>query len=358
MLHIADLFLAVLRPFLLVSGLALVSLLVFLVLKHGVDEIHYRRRQRIIAHYRPVVDSLLGPVPSDDVFLVLSRVPARHRPVLETMLLRPLALSTGSVVDRLRNAARVSGLIDEWATKLSDRRWWIRAEATRALGLAREIHALPRIYRALDDDHEEVRAAAVESLGLIRHPDAIQALLERLADQSRHQRARVVEALREFGDRATPALIAHARRRPEDAVMVAEVLEQIGGHEAADEMKSWTLDERPDVRAAALHALGTIGLDDEGVALTVRSLEAPEAPVRAMAARALGRVRRADIARVLATHLDDEWLVAATAADALRKTGRAGIDLLEARVSDAGYAGDLARQMLWERRTAAAGGLA
>jgi hypothetical protein len=46
--------------------------------------------------------------------------------------------------------------------------------------------------------------------------------------------------------------------------------------------------------------------------------------------------------------------VAASSADALRRLGKPGQDALKARVDDQGYAGDLARQMLWERRTATA----
>jgi HEAT repeat protein len=355
MLRIADLLIAVLVPFLIFSALGLIAMLVFLVLQRVIDEIQFRRRRSLTARYRPAVDALLRPDGGHDALVELARAPKRHRAAIAAMLLKPLAISTGSVVERLRDAARAMGLIEQWARQLSDRRWWVRAESTRALGLVRENRALSLLVAALDDDHEEVRAAAVDALGLIGNPQAIPVLLSRLADQSRNQRARIIEALREFGDAATLALVEHAQQRVEDAVAIADVLGLIGGPVASEQLKSWMTQPRADVRTAAMHALGTIGLDESGLIVALQALEDPEPAVRAMAARALGRARREEIAEHLAHHLDDEWMVAANCADALRRMGASGVERLQARADDEGYVGDLARQMLWERHAAGAG---
>lgn len=350
----ADIIIAVLVPFLALSAIALTAMLAFLVLQRGTDQLQFRRRQRLTARYRPLMDGLLAPDTTDQCLVALARVPARHRFVLETMILKTLALATGSVVAHLRDGARAAGLVEDWARRLPSRKWWVRAESARALGLVRESRALPLILSVLDDDHEEVRAAAVESLGLIGHPDAIPVLLARLSDESRHQRARIVEALRGFGDVATPALVAHARTHASDAVMIADILGLLGGQAAAEVLKRWVRDPNQYVRTAAMRALGTIGLDEEGAGLAVTALSDEAAEVRAMGARALGRSRRSDAAPRLAAHLDDEWIVAASCADALRRLGRPGVDALQSRVDDPGYVGDLARQMLWERGTATA----
>lgn len=353
MLQAADVILGLLRPFLALSALALAVMLVFLIFQRGFDELRFRSRQRIAALYRPALDALLGPDPSDSAVIALAKAPSSHRGVIEGMLLKPLTLATGTVVEQLRNTARVIGFIDVWAGRLRDRRWWVRAEAARALGLVREVRALALLSGLLDDEHEEVRAAAVEALGLVGHPQAISVLLTRLPDQSRHQRARIVEALREFGDVATPQLIDHARSHPGDAGMMVDILGLIGGTAAFEALKLWAQDERPEVRESALKGLGTIGLDDVGVGLARHALDDDAAPVRAAAARALGRARRQDAVSDLARHLDDEWSVAASCADALRRIGRAGLGVLQARVDDGGYVGDLARQMLWERKAGA-----
>lgn len=356
MLHLADLFIAVLKPFLILSGAVLAALLVFLILQRGLDELSFRRRQRTIARHRAAVDALLGQDPPETALIALARAPASHREVIESMLLKPLAIAVGSVVEQLRNAARILGFVDDWVQRLGDRRWWVRAEAARALGLVREARALGALVRVLEDDHEEARAAAVDALGMIGHPQAIPILLERLPDQSRHQRARIVEALRGFGDAATPELVRHAQTHPGDAVVVAVVLGLIGGTAAVESLTAWARDPRPEVREASLKGLGTIGLDDSGGRVARQALDDNAAGVRAAAARALGRARRYDAAPDLARHLDDEWSVAASCADALRRLGRAGLELLQARVADEGYAGDLARQMLWERRESGLGG--
>jgi hypothetical protein len=101
------------------------------------------------------------------------------------------------------------------------------------------------------------------------------------------------------------------------------------------------------VRVAALGALGSIGLDDRSYYFALRALGDGDPQARAMAARALGRGRRADAVDYLAARLDDEWLPAAQAAEALRRLGGAGVVALQARAADEGQAGDLARQMLW-----------
>jgi hypothetical protein len=349
--YIADLFIAVLVPFLALSAAVLFVMLVYLVLHRAVDEVQFKRRKRLTQQYRPVVDALLQPEHLAESLAAIAAVSAHHGPILEAMLLKLLAVSTGSVVDRLSEGARVAGLVEVWIERLASYTWWVRADSARALGLVRNSGALPLIFRALDDDHEEVRAAAVDALGLIGHEEAIPVLLNRLGDESRYQRVRIVEALREFGDAATPALVKHAHDRPADAAMVADILGFIGGHVAAEELKTWMTNTDTGVRGAALRSLGSIGLDDEGVTIALKALDDHDASVRAAAARAIGRARRQDAAPRLASHLDDEWIVAASSADALRRLGRPGQDALKARVDDPGRAGDLARQMLWERRT-------
>jgi hypothetical protein len=350
MLYIAERFTFLLIPFLAIGSALLLAMLIGLVVQRGVDELGYRRRQRTIATYRPFIDDLIGPNPSSEAILGLARSLTRDRAVIGKMLLMPLGVATGSVVEQLRNAARVLGFIDVWTGELAHRRWWVRAEAARALGLVRESRSTMLLVKTLDDEHEEVRAAAVEALGLLGDRRAIDPLLARLPDQSRHQRARIIEALGAFGDAATPALVAHGRAHPEDAAMVADLLGLIAGVAAVTELGRWMASDRPDVRTAALRALGTIGLDDQTFRHAVDGLDDPSADVRAMAARAIGRAHRYDAAILLAPRLDDEWLVAAHAADALRKLGPTGLHYLQARTKDEGPAGDLARQMLWERQ--------
>ena len=349
MLQTAELLRRILVPFLLVGGSLLGVLLVSLVIQRAVRELAWRRRQILVARYRPLVDAITQFGLTPHARERLRRVPAFHRRIIAGLLLAPLRAARGDLVSHVRDAAMALGLVEHWLADLQDRRWWLRADGVGALGLIEERSALPAIMRALDDGHEEVRAAAVDAAGAIGDPRAIPALLGHLADGSRYQHARVVDALRRLGPRVTPALVELARARPDHARLAADVLGLIGTAAAIDPLLEWCGDSRSDVRAAALGALGSIGLDDRSYYFALRALGDADPQARAMAARALGRGRREDAVGYLAERLDDEWLPAAQAAGALRRLGGAGLAALEARARDEGQAGDLARQMLWSR---------
>ena len=355
MLRTAELLRQILVPFLLIGGSLLGVLLAYLVIQRVIRDLAARRRRMLVTRYRPVIDAITQFGPTPQALDRLCRAPASHRSIVAGLLLAPLRSARGDLVSHVRQAAVAIGLIDHWLAGLQDRRWWRRTEAVRALGSVGELSALPALIRALDDEHEEVRAAAVEAAGLVGDARAIPALLGHLADGSHYQRARVVEALRVLGPPVTPALVELARARPDQIRLVADVLGLIGTVAAIDPLLQWCGDSRSEVRAAALAALGSIGLDDRSYYYALRALGDRDPQVRAMGARALGRSSRQEAASYLAERLDDEWLAAAHAAAALRRLGAAGRVALEARAHDQGQAGDLARQMLWERQPIAAG---
>jgi HEAT repeat protein len=314
----------------------------------AVDELRFLRRQRLLARYRPAADALMAPDPGDSALLRLATIPRRHRALVAEVLLSALRVTTGDLVPRLRDAARTLGLLDRWTTALSDGRWWIRAEAARALGLTRDPASVDHLLALLDEPHEEVRAAAVDALGRIGDPACAPALLARLADESRYQRARLVEAIRGLGPTVMPALLAHARQPEADTTMIADLIGMVGGASAIDYLTEWSRAAEPRLRAAALRAIGSIGLDDRAYFFALRDLDDDDADVRAMAARALGRSGRQDAVPYLARHLDDEWAVAAHCATGLRRLGGRGAAALQTRAEGAGAGADLARQMLWE----------
>ena len=116
-------------------------------------------------------------------------------------------MSGGQVTEpRARGGDRRWASWSEWKAQLTDRRWWVRAEAARALGLVRCPDVVAELAQALDDHYDEVRASAVESLGAIGDPRAVPDLHHAAcADQSRHQHVRLVHALQQFGSVAGPA---------------------------------------------------------------------------------------------------------------------------------------------------------
>jgi hypothetical protein len=349
MLQTAELLRGVLVPFLVVSGSLLGVLFAYLLLQRHVRELKWRRRQTLLARYRPIVDAVIRAEPPEESWRKFRAItPAHHRIVAE-LLLGPLHAARGEIVSHARTAAVAAGLVAQWLRDLRDPRWWRRADAIRALGFVEEPSAVVATLAALDDAHREVRAAAVESSGRLGDPRAIPALLAHLADGKCYQRARMVDALRHLGPAVTPAVAAFGRAQPEHARLAADILGLIGTASAIDPLVDWCGDSRGEVRAAALGALGSIGLDDRSHYFALRALGDADPQARAMAARALGRGRREDSIGYLAGRLDDEWLPAAQAAGALRQLGGGGLAALQARAHEPGQAGDLARQMLWRQ---------
>ncbi len=345
----AELLRLVLLPFLLFCGSLLTALIAYLFIQRLTREIAEKRRQAMIALYRPLIDAVTCFGVTAALRDRLEAAPPSHRRFIGELLLAPLRTARGDIVTHVREAAQTVGLTKDWLADLTHRRWWRRADGVRALGAVEERSALSAVLLALDDDHEEVRAAAVEAAGRLGDLRALPALLGHLGDGSRYQRARVIEALRNLGPAVTPGLVEFVRCRPELTRLAAEIFGMIGTVAAIDPLLEWCDDRRGDVRAAALHAIGSLGIDDRSYYFVLRGLGDADPHARAMAARALGRGRREDAVSYLAERLDDEWLPAAQAAGALQRLGAPGRAALEARARDEGQAGDLARQMLWTR---------
>jgi hypothetical protein len=359
MFLLSDLFRQYLILFIQASFAALALLFAYVLIRHAAARLREQRELRLRAVYQPAVDAVLAaqsPAQLETALDALVPASPRHLPLIGSLLIKPLRVASGSPVTSARAAALRLGLTTRWLKELDAHAWWVQANAARALGLIRAEGALQPLLARLDDSHEEVRAAAVEALGHLGDPGCVPALLRALPDASRHQRARVVEAIRELGPAVAHALLTHARVRPEDLATVAELIGFTGAAGAADDLLAWSSHGDPKVRAAALQAIGSLGLDDRAYYYTLRALGDSDDAVRAMAARALGRSRRGEAAPYLAQHLGDEWLVAAHAATALRMLGPAGERELVAREDAPGLTGVLARQMLWERRQRPGGG--
>ena len=335
-------------PFIVGGSALLLLLLALLVGQRLVRAAGEARRRSLVSRYGPIIAEALS-TDSPQALDAAARIPARHRPLLASLVLAPLHVVRGGHNTRAAELADRLRLSDDWRTDLRSRRWWHRSEAALALGLLRDRSTIPALIGLLDDEHEQVRAAAIDALGQIGDPSAVAALLMRMSDPTRHERARLVQSLRAFGEGATAALLEHAALHPNDRALVATILSFVGGAAARDPLLQWATADDAETRAAAWRALAAIGLDERAFYHALKGLGDDEAAVRAAAARALSRTGRGDAATHLAGHLDDEWEVAAQSARALIKLGADGHAALVARVSQGpGLGHDLAQQVLWE----------
>ena len=346
-LQIADAFRSALVPFLIAAASTWTLLIGLLVIQRGVASLAARRRGALERRFLPRVVAVLEGADAGAA-AQLGRSGSRHRRLIGHLLLNAVGALAGAPVARAREMAHSLSLIDLWRTDLEDHRWWRRADAARAFGVVGEPSGFDRLIAALDDPHEEVRAAAVDALGRLHDIRAAAPLIARLSEQSRHQRVRIVDALRSLGPDAGPSLLAFAREHVDLLPAVSDLIAMACGASATDDLVGWLADARADVRAAALSALGSTGVDDRTFYHAIKALGDEDAGVRAMAARALGRSRRDDAAAYLGDRLEDEWEVAAHSARALAALSAAGRRVLIDRAEGDRPGAALARQMLWE----------
>ncbi|MDQ7778139.1 MAG: HEAT repeat domain-containing protein [Planctomycetota bacterium] len=187
----------------------------------------------------------------------------------------------------------------EIAVHMDDPRPGIRKAVAQTLGKLNYPESVAALMNSLSTDDAATLAAVVESLGRLKARQAlpgITALLEK--DLSTDALAAVVDAIGEIGERESEAailsvkasLLAERRLR----VSFANALGSIGSPAAAANLEPLLSDEFPDVRQAAVSAVGRLRAT-ELLAKLVDLLENDqEAAVRRAAAVALGAMGSKD----------------------------------------------------------------
>ena len=301
----------------------------------------------VTRHYTPIVDRALAG--DQEAVRVLAGSPGRHHVTIARLLLLPLVDDRHPArIAAAREIIRAMSLLPFADRLLRSPWWWRRAVGVRALGLLQVTDRTAAIVGALDDGDPVVRNTALDALADMQNPAALPAIVVRLHDASLH-RGRRAAALTSFGPRCEEFLLDLARVDPAHRVNYARALSLCGAAGSRAVLCEWSREDRADVRAAALEALGRIGLDELSAGVAIAALDDHEPTVRAAAAAALAGWTRA--APSLARHLDDAWPVAWHAAHSLRAMDREGRAELEARSQRPDLAGALARQMLWEAGT-------
>ena len=330
------------------SGITIAGMMAVFVIAERIGlAIHERLLRRLQRRYGPVIDrALRGDGEAVDI---LVRSPSRHRIELARFLIFPLVDNrTPDRIAATRNIIRAMSLVpvaDRW---LHSRRWWRRVAAVHTFGLLQFAERAPQLVAALDDPNAEVRNAALDALADLRDPATLRAIVVRLHDTSL-RRGRRAAALAAFGSECEGFLLELSRVDVPHRVNYAKALSICGTARSRPVLCEWTADSRDEVRAAALEALGRIGLDDRAAALAIAALDRGEVNERAMAAAALqGWIAPGDAPARLARRLGDAWPVAVRAARTLQSMGDAGHAELAGHVGRNDQAGVLARQMLWE----------
>jgi HEAT repeat protein len=303
------------------------------------------RSARMARRYNPlVVRALEG---DETARRALAASPSRHHVAIAWLLIGPLIKDRDAGrIAQARATAKAMALFPIAERYLRSRLWWRRSVALRMFGLIQAVDHSAPLVAALDDPHPFVRAAALDGLLDLQNPATVPAIAVRLYDESMPPGRRAA-ALKAFGSSCEPFLLQLSELDDAHRRSCALALSICGTPRSRPVLCRWTRDTRLGVRAAAFRALGEIGLDHEATAAAIDGLEAEDAQVRAMAARALRGCRDPNAALRLAAHLDDTWVVAVQAARALESMGITGLTVLQTRASHPDLGGLLARQMLW-----------
>ena len=328
------------------STVAVLMILALVIERIGLS-INDAWTHRVTRHYIPIIDRALAGDP--DAVRALAGSPGRHHVTIARLLVLPLIGDRRPArIAAVRGIIQAMTLIPFADRLLRSRWWWRRALALRVLGLLQVTDRTAAIVAALDDANPEVRNTALDALADMQNPAALPAIVVRLHDTSLH-RGRRAAAFAAFGPRCEELLLDLARVDPDHRANYARALSICGSASARPSLCEWAQDRRADVRAAALEALGRIGLDEPSAVVAMATLDDGDQAVRAAAAAALAGWTGA--AASLAPHLDDAWPVAWHAARSLRAMDGDGRAALEAWSHHPGLSGALARQMLWEAGT-------
>ena len=235
-----------------------------------------------------------------------------------------------------------------------------REQAARRLGLLPSRASRPALRRAMVKGPDFVTFAAARALARHRDLASLRWLYAHPAPIAQRPIAALSGLLRTFGPGARSLLIAALEKGIPEMRLECATLDALGltrCRSARGAIERRLSDARPEVRIAAVRALGRLGMG-EAVASLMAALDDEAWPVRAQAARALGRLRAVPAIEALSDRVSDlSWWVRRHAAYALAHIGGEGLDVLcelAARSPDP-YAREMAREALdhgGERRRA------
>lgn len=136
----------------------------------------------------------------------------------------------------------------------------VRVQAARALGASAQKDAVMPLMGHLDDKHPDVREAVIEALAVLGDPRSVPPVIGKVQDARGPVRVAAARALGRLGDQRAVSALILALRDPEKEARVA-ALQSLGELKAQDATLAVVdaLGDQPEVREAAIAALGKIG---------------------------------------------------------------------------------------------------
>jgi len=210
-----------------------------------------------VAHLAEALRGVAGPEgradPEDDLF-----APDPLRDLLRALQHRDEEIRAAAI-----EALRMKGdeAVDFLIEALHDEHYAVRQAAAEALGHIGTQKAAGPLISMLRDPYEDVRIAAAGALGQLKNMLSIRFLAECFDDEYCGVRFAAADALAAFGEHALPALTG-ALGSPSVLVRItaARALGTLGHAGGIPPLIERLADDVPEVRRAAAHALGEIGI--------------------------------------------------------------------------------------------------
>jgi HEAT repeat protein len=334
-------------PGVLLTSSVVTGLIVLLLLSVGGAHLARHRRERRDASRRaaltPLVYTLLD---GEQTAASLADAPA----VLDEVVLHLLPQLRGNDRQVLRDLLLARGVVDRAAEQLSAHASWRRGRAAMLLGATGSTRYTPDLVTLMEDRSPDVRSAATRALGKAGDVAAVPDLLAALTTSRPVPSGIVGMALLDLGTSALPALRTALESGTAPARALSASLLGLHGDLPATAALTAALDDGwapTDVRRAAAGALGRIGAPQAADALSRATVHAGDPVLRSTAAEALGRIGDPGCVPALVAGMAAADLrVRTSCADALAAITPEGRDRLEDLAGSCGAAADAARAAL------------
>jgi HEAT repeat protein len=250
-----------------------------------------------------------------------------HRHVIRSVLIDFSSDLSGESMDRLQYFFESFGFVQDEVALLKSRKWWLRAQAARDLGLLHAMSATERLTSLLEDSHPDVRNQAMQSLVKVLGVDSLRPILRKARNISRWTSLELSMIVKNFEEQAYPYLIEALSYPDQSVVLFAiEMLSETGFVAAVEPLMN-VAESYPNivVRAKATEALGRLG-DQRAETLLHLLLKNPYPSLRASATRALERIGSPSSVPILSERMQTGPLAERlSAARALARSGELGM---------------------------------
>ncbi len=250
-----------------------------------------------------------------------------HRQTIRQVLIDFSRDLSGESMDRLVYFFESFAFADDVIKLLGSKKWWVRAQAARDLGLLRARNSLPGLTIALQDEHPDVQSEAMQALVMLVGVEGLRTIFRLTDKMSRWATLQLSVIVKQFEEESFPYLI-EALQSPNTSVVLfaIEMLAEIGFVSAVEPLMEMVR-TYPNVviRSRAAIALGRLG-DQRAEPLLHELLSNPYPAIRASATRALERVGSPASVPLLRERLKGGSIPdRVSAARALAKSGEAGM---------------------------------